>query len=241
MGSPILFSTSWNNFSFLLVIGFNSVWFLLLSSQLFLLTSDGFNISGNEQINHLIPFFIEWNLTSKSHDFSGQHPEDHSNSLWYSVVAWNNDINEIQWSVSIAQSDSWNVNIWSFNDGLSVTFWISNDQKSWFLEFFSQLIGKGTWNPSWWWTGSSSGILTEFIDGSLTVLFSTNDDNFSKVWNWGNKSCSEFNFSVSLINFENIISGLIFFFNKLFHVVINLISTKMDLNYRMNLHWQQVI
>ena len=228
--SPIFFS-SLGNFLLLLLFWLNSVGILLLSSQLLLLASDGFNISGNEQVNHLIPFFIKWNLTSESHDFSGQHPEDHSDGFWNSVVAWNDNINEIQWSISVAKSNGWDVDIWSFNNSLSVAFWISNDQKSWFLEFFGQLIGKSTWNPSWWWASSTSGVLTEFIDSSLTVLFSADDNDFSKVRDWGNKSGSEFDFSVGFINSENVITSLVLFFNELFHVMINLVGSEMDLNF----------
>ena len=196
-----------------------------------MLASDGFDISGNEQVNHLIPFFIEWNLTSESHDFSGQHPEDHSDGLWNSVIAWDNNIDEVQWSISVAKSNSWDVDVWSFNDSLSVALWIGNDQESWLLEFFGQLIGKGTWNPSWWWTGSTSGVLTEFVDSSLTVLFSTDDNDFSEIGNWSNKSCGEFDFSVGFISFEDVISSLVLIFNELFHVVINLVGSEMDLNF----------
>jgi len=228
--SPIFFS-SLGNFLFLLVFWLNSVSFLLLSSQLILLASDGFDISGNEQVNHLVPFLIEWNLTSESHDFSGQHPENHSDGLWNSVVAWDDNIDEIQWGISVAKSNGWDVNVWSFNDGLSVALWISNDQESWFLEFFGQLIGKSTWNPSWWWVSGTSGVLTEFIDSSLTVLFSTDNDDFSEVRNWSDKSGGEFDFSVGFINFEDIISSLVLFLDELFHVVINLVGSEMDLNF----------
>ncbi len=111
--SPIFFISGGN---WLIGLGFSlsafiSSGFLLFSSELFLLASDGFNISGNEKINHLVPFLIEWNLTSESHDFSGQHPENHSDRLWYSIVAWNDDINEVQWGVSVAKSNGWNVDI----------------------------------------------------------------------------------------------------------------------------------
>src|SRR5690606_27860479 len=108
--SPIFFS-SLGNFLFLLVFWLNSVSFLLLSSQLILLASDGFDISGNEQVNHLVPFLIEWKLTSESHDYSGQHPENHSDGLWNSVVAWDDNINEVQWGISVAKSNGWDVNV----------------------------------------------------------------------------------------------------------------------------------
>lgn len=109
--SPIFLSSSLNNFRFLSVASLNLVCFLLLSLRLLLLTSDSFDISGNEQINHKVPFLIKRNLSSESLDFSCQHPENHSDSLWYSVVAWNNDIHEVQWSISVAQSNCWDVHV----------------------------------------------------------------------------------------------------------------------------------
>ena len=226
--SPIFFVAGGDDLGFFSLL-FSLVLWLLLSSNLLLLASDGFNVSGNEKINHFWPFLIEWDLASKSQDFSGQHPENHGDGLWYSVVAWDNDINKVQGGIGVAQSNGWNVNIWSFNDGLSVALWISNDQKSWFLEFFGQLIGKGTWNPSWWGLGSASCVLTELVDGSLTVLLSANDDNFSEVWNWSNHSCGEFDFLVSLINSENIVALTVLIFDELFHVMINLVSSQVNL------------
>ena len=227
--SPVFISTCLDNL-WLVFSLFSFVLFLLLFLQCFLLRSDCFDVSCNEQIDHLIPLLIHWDLASQSHDFSGQHPENCSDGLWNSVVAWNHQINEIQWSVSVAQSNCWDVNVWSLNDGLSVTLWISNDQKSWFLEFFGQLVGQGTGNPSWRWAGSGSGVLSELVDGSLTVLLGANDNDFSKVWNWGNQSCSELNFSVGFINSENVVAGRVLFFNEFFHVVIDLIGAEMNLH-----------
>ncbi len=182
--SPVFFSASSDYLRMVLnLISFVSL--LLLFLQSFLLRSDCLNVSCYEQVNHLVPWLVKWNLTSQSHHFSGQHPEYCGNCLWNSVVAWNNQIDEVQRSVSVAQSNRRNVNVWSFNDGLPVTLWIGNNQKSWLLEFLCQLVRQSTWNPSWWWACCCSGVLTELVDGSLTVLLCTDNDNFSKARNWG--------------------------------------------------------
>ena len=75
------------------------------------MASDGFNVSGDEQINHDVPWLVEWDLSSESHDFSGQHPENSSDGLWHSVVAWDDNIDEIEWGVSIAKSNGWDVDV----------------------------------------------------------------------------------------------------------------------------------
>ena len=228
--SPVFITSIWDYFSGLLNGFLTSLLIFLLFLWGFLLASDSFNISCNEKIYHKIPIFSSWNLSSQDLNLSCQHPKNHSDSFWYSVIAWDDNINEIKWGVSVAKSNCGNVDVWSLNDGLSVVLWISNDQKSWLLEFFSQLIGKCTRNPSWWWAGSASGVLTKFINSSLTVLFSTNYDDFRQIRNRGNHSCSKFDFLISLINPENVVAWTVFFLDKLFHVVINLVGTEMNLN-----------
>lgn len=71
--------------------------------------------------------------------------------------------------------------------------------------------------------------MTELVNSSLTVLFSTNDDDFSEVWNGSDNSSGEFDFLVSLINSENIIALTVLFLDELFHVVVNLVSSQVNL------------
>ena len=59
-----------------------------------------------------------------------------------------------------------------------VALGISNDEESGFLILFGDLIGEGSGDPSGGGAGSASGILSELIDGSLSVLFSADDDDF---------------------------------------------------------------
>jgi len=116
--------------------------------KLFLLGTDCLNISGNEQIHELFPFFSLLELALQDEDFSGKHPEDGGNSFRNSVVARDNDINVLQRSVGVAEGDSGNVDVTGLNNSLAVAFRVSNHQKSGLLEFLGHLIGEGTWNPS---------------------------------------------------------------------------------------------
>jgi hypothetical protein len=83
--------------------------------------------------------------------------------------------------------------------------------------------------------------LTELVDGSLTVLLGADDNDFSKVGDGSDHSCGEFNFSDGFINLKDIIARLVLFLNELFHVVIDLISSKVDLKLLSNVRWQQAI
>jgi hypothetical protein len=76
---------------------------------------------------------------------------------------------------------------------------------------------------------SASGVLAEFVDGSLTMFLGTNDNDFSQVWNWGDDSCSKFNFVVSLVDVENVVALRIFLWYEFLHVVVDLVSSEVNL------------
>lgn len=203
--SPILFVGDW--FGLLDFFSFDGLSFFLFSSELFLLASDGFNISGDEQVDHDVPLLVDGEDSSQNHNFSGEHPEDSGDGFGDSVVAGDDNINEFQGSVSVAQGNGGDVDVGSFNDGLVVVLGVSDDQESGLLEFFGQLIGQGPWDPSGGGVGSASGVLPEFVDGSLPVLFGTDHDDFGEVGDRGNDSGGEFNFVISFVNFEDIVAG----------------------------------
>jgi len=44
-------------------------------------------------------------------DFSSQEPEDHGDGFSVSVIAWNGNIDVLEWGVSIAKSNSGDVDV----------------------------------------------------------------------------------------------------------------------------------
>ena len=174
---------------------------------------------------HSVSFGI-WPLKIKT---SLAKPKNHGNGFCFSISAWDNNINEIKRRVCVAESNGGNVNIWSFNDGLSIWFRVSNNQDSGLLELFGDLIGKSTWNPSCWCAGSASSVLTEFVDGSLPEILGTDNDDIAEVRNRSNDSGSQFNFLQDFIDFEDIVANTVFTLHVFLHVVINLSSSEMGL------------
>ena len=61
------------------------------------------------------------------------------------------------------------------------------------------------------------------------MFFGTNDNDFSEIWNRGDDSGGEFDFSVGLIDFEDVVAGLIFFLDEFFHAVVDLVGAEVDL------------
>jgi hypothetical protein len=73
--------------------------------------------------------------------------------------------------------------------------------------------------------------LSEFVDGSLSEVFSTDNNDITKVGDGGNDSGSELDLLEGFINLEDIVASAVFAFNIFLHVVINLGSSEMDLNH----------
>ena len=116
--------------------------------DLLLLSSDGLKVSSDEEINQLGPFFVSLELSSQDLDFSGQHPEDGGDGLGNSVVAGDDDINELERGIGVAESDAGDVDVGCFNNCLVIGFRVGDDKHSWFLELFGDLVGEGSWDPS---------------------------------------------------------------------------------------------
>ena len=111
---------------------------------------------------------------------------------------------------------------------MSVALGIGNEQEPGFLELFGQLIGQSTRNPSGRGAGSSASILSKLIHSSLSMFFSTDNNNLPQVRNGCNDSGGELDFSVGLIDLEDVVAGLIFFLNEFFHAVVDLVGAEVD-------------
>ena len=74
-----------------------------------------------------------------------------------------------------------------------VNSWIANDDKSWLLEFFGDLVGKDTWSP---FSTEVAGISVSgiFKNGSLSVSFAGDNKNVFFVSDSSNNSCSNHEF-----------------------------------------------
>lgn len=90
------------------------LFFVVLTGLLFWLLGLGkflFNISVVEEINEFFPFLVLLQLSSENLDLSGQHPVDHRDRVGRSVIAWDGNIDEIEWGIRVAKSDAWNVDV----------------------------------------------------------------------------------------------------------------------------------
>jgi hypothetical protein len=82
-------------------------------------------------------------------------------------VAWDGDVDVLQWTVGVAESDDRDVDVGSLSDGLVIRQWVGDDQQAWFTESLLGLIGERTRGET---TGDwgGSGVLGELQDGALS-------------------------------------------------------------------------
>ena len=72
--------------------------------------------------------------------------------------------------------------------------------------------------------------MSEFVDGSLSEVFSTDNNDITKVGDGGNDSGSELDLLEGFINLEDIVASTVLALNVFLHVVINFASSQMNLN-----------
>ena len=79
---------------------------------MFLLVSDGSEVSADEKVDHdFVPFGVLGKLSSKDHDFSGQHPENEGDGFRDSVVARDNNINVVERCVGVAEGNARDIDV----------------------------------------------------------------------------------------------------------------------------------
>lgn len=128
-----------------------------------------------------------------------------------SVVAWDGDVDELQWGVGITQGNAGDVGVGGFNNGLSVDSWIGNDDQLWFDELLGDIIGDGTWDPSGRSGSGGTDFLGELEDGSLTGISSRNDHDVLWVGDGNDSSGGELDLLPSFFEVNDVsLSGILF-------------------------------
>jgi hypothetical protein len=154
-----------------------SVLFLEFGSlvlELLLLGLNGLDISGDEEVDHDIPFPV-LELAPEELDLSGEHPIDDGNGLGDSIVAGDDDVNVVEGGISVAEGDARDVDIASLVDGLLVTLGIRHDQQPGLLELLRGLVGQGSWDPPRRRGSSGAGVLAELVDSTLSLSLGADD------------------------------------------------------------------
>lgn len=147
---------------------------LSLLLELLLLGLDGLDISGDEEINHDIPFSV-LELSSEELDFPGEHPVDDGDGAGNSVVAGDHNVDVVERSIGVAEGDAGDVDVAGLNDGLLVALGVGDDEESGLLELLGGLIGEGSWDPPGRGGSSGASVLAELVDCTLSLSLGADD------------------------------------------------------------------
>lgn len=215
------------NFVPVLVVSAGISVFFFLDSELFFF--DFFELSVEEKIDHNIPFLVLGQGSSKDEDFSGEEPHNHGDRFGASVVAGNGNIDELKRRVGVAKSDAGDVDVGSFNDGLSVHSGVNNEQELGFLELLGVLISQGTGGPSGRGIGGSTSVFGVFNDSSLSIRSGTDANNFFRLAGGDDGSGSELDLLVSVFNVDDVDTFVVLVINISLHVVVKVKGTDVSM------------
>jgi hypothetical protein len=195
---------------------------------LFFLLFDFFLVSVEEEIWHDAPLFASAQASSKSLDFSGQKPVNKTDTVGGLVVARDADIDVLDWGVSVAQRNDWNVDVAGLSDGLVVNSWIGDDDQPWLSEPVLGVIGETTWGESTVHGGSLDELGT-FQRSSLSHIFGGNDADIGWVVDGGDDSGGQVDLFPHLLDVENVVTGGGPLEHVLVHLVVAVGATLMHL------------
>jgi len=226
--SPFFFTSSFFFLGSVPGLFFSTSSFISFSLIFNGLSFNVFDLLVEEQINHNIPFFLLAEFSSEDQDFSSKEPEDHGDGFGVSVVAGDGNIDEREGRVSIGKADSGDVDVGSFNDGLSIALGVNNNQKLGFSELFGVLIGEGTGGPSGGRVGGGTSVLSILDDGSLTVGSGADNDDFFGSVDGGDDSSGELDLLPGLFEVDDVDTFGVFMVNISAHFVVKVQGTEVS-------------
>ena len=186
----------------LLIVNLDLLLAILLNTLLLL---DLVRVLVVEQVdNHVTPLVVGLlDLSLQGQDLSGQHPEHHRYAEGAGVVARDDDVDELEVVVGVAQSDDWDVGVGGLLDGLEVGVGVGHDDDLGLLELFGLMVGQRAGGPSGGRGDGAAGVLGELDDGSLSVVPGGDGEDFGEVSDAGDDAGGESDLLVCLVDVED--------------------------------------
>ena len=202
--------------------------FLLSFFSFLLLALELLWISPEERVNHDIPSGSSLEGTSEVEDFTSQKIVDQSDGLLTSVIAWDSDINVLEWRVSIAKGNARDVSIRCLLNSLAISLGVSDNQKSWLHELAGDLICEGTWSPSLS-NRLSTSVVGELHDSSGTERSLRANDDVLWVLNGSDNSSSNHQLLPGLTEVDDVDVVVTLLVDITLHSEVNISGTNVGL------------
>mmetsp|Transcript_828 Transcript_828/g.761 ORF Transcript_828/g.761 Transcript_828/m.761 type:complete len:283 (-) Transcript_828:74-922(-) len=186
------------------------------------------NITVEEKINGDVPVGSAGDGSTKSENLTGQHPVNKSDGKLTLVIGRDSNIDKLERRVGITKSDNGDVYIRRLLNGLGISSWVSNNQKTGFLELLCDLVSESSWCE----TSSDrvgSGVVSKLEDGAHTVGTGTDGDNISRVLDGNDNTGGKNNLLPSLSNVEDVNTILTTTPDVLLHGIIRVLGSRVHI------------
>lgn len=140
---------------------------------------------------------------SQAKDLAGQHPPDETDGELALVVGRNGDVDKVERSIGVGESDDGDVDVRRLSNRLVVDARIGDDDQPRFAEGASNIVGKRARGEATG-DGLSTGCGGEFENGSVTVRTSGDDDDVARVLDGGDDSSGEDELLPSLADVDHV-------------------------------------
>jgi len=167
-----------------LLLGAGLLGVLLLLASLIWVTVE-------EEIHGNLPWDCALDVTAETENFAGEQPVHHADGVATTVVAWDCNVDVLEWRVGVAEGNDRDVHLCSFRNGLVVRAWVGDNDQAWLQELWLDLVGECTWNEA----ASAevcASVLSKLEDGALSEETNGASNDVLWVLDGGNDtSCEE--------------------------------------------------
>lgn len=223
LGLTFLFTFTGGTFPVLevsrLLLGLSSLEHLLL------VTLDLLRVSVEVEIGHDIPGLRAHEDTTDAENLTGKKPPDKTDGVSGLVVGWDDNIDEADWGVGVADSNGGEVHVGSLTDGLVILVRVGDDEETWLLESLLDLVGESTRGVASS-DGGSTNVLGELEDSALTEVTVGDSANVLWVWDSSDDTGSENKLLPCLGNVDDVDTIAAAAVHVLGHVVVAVLGTK---------------
>lgn len=171
---------------------------------LLLLLLDLIRIAVEEHVDHDVPAFRRaGDRSTETEDFPCKQPPHETNRVPGLVVGGDDDVDELERRIGVAEGNDGDVDVRRLADGLVVNTRVGDDDQPGLLERAGDVVGEATGGEA---TGDGlcTGVGSVFQHGAVAVRAGGDDTDIVRVLDGGNDPGCEDEFLPGLANVENV-------------------------------------
>ena len=134
------------------------------------------SITVEVKIWHDVPLLGAGESATEAENLTGEEPHDKTDGGLVLGVAWDDAVDIVEVSISIAKGNAWDVSISSLVDSLGVSVWIADDDEAWLDELRDGVVSEEAWGEALV-DALGAEELAELVNSALAVWLGRNGKN----------------------------------------------------------------